>query len=111
MEGFHPYPDPTITPGSNSRIGESELLDSVPEPCPPSWSWILVLQLGLEVVRNNQLYHEDGMFQNSKRLNFRNPVKKTPVVHLLVGVEEAITQEHVVTDPKCGISNMNKPPG
>ena len=62
------------------------------------------------MVRNNQLYHEDGIFQNSKRLNFRNPVKKTPVLHLLAGVEEAITQEPEVVDPKCGISNMNIPP-
>ena len=50
------------------------------------------------------------MFQILQRLNIRNPVKKTPGLHLLAGVEEAITQEHEVTDPKCGISNMNIPP-
>ena len=50
------------------------------------------------------------MFQILQRLNIRNPVKKTTVHHLLAGVEEVISQEPEVVDPKCGISNMNIPP-
>ena len=50
------------------------------------------------------------MFQILQRLNIRNPVKKTTVHHLLAWVEEVISPELEVVDPKCGISNMNIPP-
>ena len=33
----------------------------------------------------------------------------TPILHLLAGVEEVISQEPDITDPKCGLSNMNIP--
>ena len=50
------------------------------------------------------------MFQISLRSNFKNPVKKTPVHYILAGVEEDISQEPDIADPKCGISIMNIPP-
>ena len=50
------------------------------------------------------------MIQISLRSDFGNPVKKTPVHYLLAGVEEVRSQEPIITDLKCGISNMNIPP-
>ena len=62
------------------------------------------------MVRIHQKCNGDAKFQMSRRLDIRKPIKMTPVFHLLTGIEEVISQEPEVVDPKCGISNMNIPP-
>ena len=66
--------------------------------------------MGLEMFRIHQKSHGDVRYQFSKRFDIKNPVKMTPVLLLLAGVEKVISQEPDVADPKCGISNMNIPP-
>ena len=57
------------------------------DPRPPSWSWSQEWQMGLAMVRIHQKCNGDANFHISWRLDIRNPVKKTPILHLGVGVK------------------------
>ena len=57
------------------------------DPCPPSLSWSQEWWMGLELVRIHQICHGDAKFQISWRLEIRNPVKMTTVLHPGVGVK------------------------